>query len=1224
MRTKYLASRVARRLLAVGMVVTAVAAAFNSIPGAIATANESPTLTSDQADYAPGATVTLHGDNWQPAESVRIIVNDTIGQTWQRDVTVTAASDGTITDSFALPNYFVATYDATASGPVSGTVTTTFTDNDTYDWAQCKNDNGGGGGTVNDNVMDQCNWVNGNLGATNSIYTEGDVVPQRLLRTVATAGAHSVTLDHSFLDGSDYTYDFFATPDSTLKGLLAACDDVPTSGNFGTFTSAGCDTLLAGRSELSIPDEATYPTGANTYTYPHLADAEANGAADGVTRNLWISCGHISGGVLVADGCTGVSLDVLGHGDSNKNLLAAADQTSKTDSFTQMQISFTTSFADSFVAVWVGGHLAKTSFWDGLSDSYAGQGAHYASGSSFHERIIADETGAVGNRDNQLQVGVVVAPGSITVVKDDLTDSSTPFSFTAGAPLSPSSFTLCDPAVTGCLSSQTFAALPTGTYTVDEVGQPGWDLSKLNCVGGTSTFDYSATGATVHAQPGDNVTCTFTNSQIKNEATGSLKIAKTLDTGGSGFDTTTKFTIQYACDSGGPTGSVMLTGGTDQTIGGIPVGSVCTVSEPTQPAAPSGYSWTVTVTPNPAPAITLDAITTVTVANVLTHDKGSLKITKTLSNPDGAAFPSGYTFTINYDCGPQYASSVSVAAGASTTVNNLPTGASCTVSEPTPATILGYSWGTPVISGSPAVIGKDTTVEVTVANTITRDYGSISGMKWNDWDHDGVHDTVPAEPPLQGWQIRIFNGDNSVNLQTTTDAQGNYTFAVPTGTYTVCEKLLANWVQSYPTTNAVCGADGKGYTVTIVKNQTIIGKDFGNWQQPFCTKAAPTAALDPATGIYPGNKGPDYVVRVDLGQSVQAAVDAAAVTNDPTKGDVNKDGYLIVAVSAKADRTYGGDATQAVAISAAYTKPFALIGCSVTLHDPNRSDGKPTIRIMSSANGTPTPIADAVGGKASIVLMDLHGADSEVAGVLAEGTGRYIWNSYSLKSAVGLKIVGDGNTVHNGQGTSNTGAGVVINGKGNFVTDTSAMSNGGNGFDVTGSSNQLVKLNAGDKATPNKGDGVHVVGDSNSLSEITAYANAYDGIDVAGATNTLSLNVAGDGGKGNGQSGFRVAGAGNLLQTNTARANTGDGFTITLGTAASPNRLKANESNTGTSGSTLENKGAEYRLTGSVKNDSGGNKADSIVVPKTTSPTKCTGFPGTNATVTFGSANACE
>jgi hypothetical protein len=25
--------------------------------------------------------------------------------------------------------------------------------------------------------------------------------------------------------------------------------------------------------------------------------------------------------------------------------------------------------------------------------------------------------------------------------------------------------------------------------------------------------------------------------------------------------------------------------------------------------------------------------------------------------------------------------------------------------------------------------------------------------------------------------------------------------------------------------------------------------------------------------------------------------------------------------------------------------PFALIGCSVTMHDPNRTDGKPTARI---------------------------------------------------------------------------------------------------------------------------------------------------------------------------------------------------------------------------------------------------------------------------------------
>src|SRR5215211_1430254 len=38
-----------------------------------------PTIQSDQADYSPGATVTLTGSNWQPGESVNINVNDDEG-----------------------------------------------------------------------------------------------------------------------------------------------------------------------------------------------------------------------------------------------------------------------------------------------------------------------------------------------------------------------------------------------------------------------------------------------------------------------------------------------------------------------------------------------------------------------------------------------------------------------------------------------------------------------------------------------------------------------------------------------------------------------------------------------------------------------------------------------------------------------------------------------------------------------------------------------------------------------------------------------------------------------------------------------------------------------------------------------------------------------------------------------------------------------------------------
>ena len=87
-----------------------------------------PTIQSDQADYAPGATVTLTGSNWQTGESVHINVNDIYGPTWWHNVDVTADASGNIKDSFNLPDWFVAAYEVTATGAQSGTARTTFTD----------------------------------------------------------------------------------------------------------------------------------------------------------------------------------------------------------------------------------------------------------------------------------------------------------------------------------------------------------------------------------------------------------------------------------------------------------------------------------------------------------------------------------------------------------------------------------------------------------------------------------------------------------------------------------------------------------------------------------------------------------------------------------------------------------------------------------------------------------------------------------------------------------------------------------------------------------------------------------------------------------------------------------------------------------------------------------------------------------------------------------------
>ena len=87
-----------------------------------------PTISSDKGDYPPGGAVILTGTNWQPGEIVHVRVNDDAGESWRRDVDVIADGNGTIRDEFQLPEWFVATYTVTATGPISGTASTAFTD----------------------------------------------------------------------------------------------------------------------------------------------------------------------------------------------------------------------------------------------------------------------------------------------------------------------------------------------------------------------------------------------------------------------------------------------------------------------------------------------------------------------------------------------------------------------------------------------------------------------------------------------------------------------------------------------------------------------------------------------------------------------------------------------------------------------------------------------------------------------------------------------------------------------------------------------------------------------------------------------------------------------------------------------------------------------------------------------------------------------------------------
>src|SRR4051812_19499310 len=112
-------------LLALLLLAGAAGSAKADVPTADAFA---PSVWSDKADYGPGETVQLSGSNWQADESVPLRGNDDPGSTWSRDVDVTADQYGAISDSFQLPDWFVAQYRVTATGASGSTASYSFTD----------------------------------------------------------------------------------------------------------------------------------------------------------------------------------------------------------------------------------------------------------------------------------------------------------------------------------------------------------------------------------------------------------------------------------------------------------------------------------------------------------------------------------------------------------------------------------------------------------------------------------------------------------------------------------------------------------------------------------------------------------------------------------------------------------------------------------------------------------------------------------------------------------------------------------------------------------------------------------------------------------------------------------------------------------------------------------------------------------------------------------------
>jgi hypothetical protein len=346
------------------------------------------TVRTDKADYAPGETVTITGSGWEPGETVVLLLEEAPETHDDRTLTTTADEAGNIfNNEFAPEAHDVGVrFYLTASGARSQ-AQTTFTDAEIH-FTQCRNDSN------NDEVPDDCAWSEGAINQNNSIFREGDAVPQRLFHEIDTAGTHTIRFEYDFSKASKYAYDFLTNVDETQSGpLLNECGDLP-----GFVTT--CSALFSGAVLAPIPSDPF--------------DA-VSGRENPAARSIRI------GGVSSAT----VTFPSLDGGDDPDE---AHDPDSDPDCFQNcgtssvlIDLTFTTEADDTVVGVWFGGHLAQAAGPFGWG---AGFGASSISGAPFHISYESLDGDSAGRRDNQIQPGAVVAP-SCPASCDDLDPCTT-------------------------------------------------------------------------------------------------------------------------------------------------------------------------------------------------------------------------------------------------------------------------------------------------------------------------------------------------------------------------------------------------------------------------------------------------------------------------------------------------------------------------------------------------------------------------------------------------------------------------------------------------------------------------------------------------------------------------------------------------------------------------------------------------------------------------------
>ncbi|GEM_PF-5170377 len=387
-----------------------------------------------------------------------------------------------------------------------------------------------------------------------------------------------------------------------------------------------------------------------------------------------------------------------------------------------------------------------------------------------------------------------IRPGSITIVKDSIPNSSDTFDFTASG-TGVSNFTLdgdTDPTVP---NSKTFNKLVPGDYTFTESAKTGWDFDSISC-NRDADVDKTGPSVTIHLAAGESVTCTYTNRER-----GTITVHKVTDPA----DDTTPFTITASTQNGDIDGSAVRN---DLATNNSVVYDVSQGDYSVVESAKEGWieddsdCATLTVSHD-------DLNVSCTIYNT---KKATLVIVKDAVPNDAQDFSftttgtglSAFSLDDDSDATLSNSKSFSVAPGEYSVTEGAVsgwklTGLTCNTNNYTTAT-----------SKVTVNLSAGQTTTCTFTNT---KLGSIAGTKYK------VNADGSTVQTLEGWTIQLKQGD-TVLQSTTTDKDGNYLFTdLLPDTYNILEVLQGGWTQIFSPD-----------PVNLTAGQTSTGNDFGNFE----------------------------------------------------------------------------------------------------------------------------------------------------------------------------------------------------------------------------------------------------------------------------------------------------------------------------------------------------------------------------------------------------------